>query len=171
MTRNAQHSSSPLATVAVLVRLGETIHAIPLEYVDEVLPALPIETIPHAPAYLRGAVLIRGAIVPVVNVAMRLGLKEHVRPPEPPIVCLFLGGRRIGVEVDEALDLVDWSRGVYVDAGDLRIQDELVAGMVELDGHAIRLLNPERLLATEDAGSLRLEGSVAVTGACSAASG
>jgi purine-binding chemotaxis protein CheW len=139
--------------LALLVRLGETLHALPVESVEEVLPALPIEPIPQAPTYLRGVVFVRGHWIPVVDAAERLGL-ERPRTAEPPIVCLSLQGRLIGVEVDEALDVIDLSRGVEAAAADLGAGEGFFAGLVDLEGQSIRILNPQRLLAAEEASRL-----------------
>ena len=64
--------------------------------------------------FVRGVVFVRGHLIPVVDAAERLGLREHQRPDEPHIVCLRVDGRLVGVELDEALDLLEFDpRAVY----------------------------------------------------------
>jgi len=152
MTRT-DHPTPAAPHLALLVRLGGTLHALPVGSVEEVLPALPIEPIPQAPADLRGVVFVRGHWIPIVDAAARLGL-ERPRSAEPPIVCLSLQGKLIGVEVDEALDVIDLSRGVQAGAADLGAGEGFFAGLVDLDGQSIRLLDPQRLLAAEEAARL-----------------
>ncbi|MBW3597057.1 MAG: chemotaxis protein CheW, partial [Planctomycetes bacterium] len=116
-------------------------------------PALPIETIPGAPSFLRGVVFVRGHWIPVLDAGERLGVRR--RPPaESPIVCLTVQGKLIGLEVDEALDLMDLGRGARAGAEDLGVSEGFFAGLLEQEGESIRLLNPARLLATEEAARL-----------------
>lgn len=60
--------------------IAENLHAIPINVVDEVLPALPIEAVPQCPRFVRGVVLSRGRFIPVLDAAERLGLPNHNRP-------------------------------------------------------------------------------------------
>jgi purine-binding chemotaxis protein CheW len=142
------------AEKALAVRLGEDLHAIPITAIEEVLPALPIESIPQCPAFVRGVVSVRGHLIPVLDAAERLGLEGHQRPAEPHIVCVRVGGRLVGLEVDEALDLIDLSPATLVPAEDIGASAGFFAGVVELDDQVVRILDPQRLLAREETAEL-----------------
>ena len=57
------------------MRIGENLHAMPIDVIVEVLPALPIEAVPQCPAFVRGVVFVRGHLIPVLDAAERLGLR------------------------------------------------------------------------------------------------
>ena len=141
-------------TVVLIVRLGENLHGIPIEWVEEVLPALPIETVPQCPAFVRGVISVRGHLIPVLDAAERLDLEGHCRPAEPHIVCVRVAGRLVGVEVDEALDLTDLGRSALMTAEDIGASTGFFAGIVELGDEIVRILDPERLLDREEAAEL-----------------
>ncbi len=141
-------------TVVLIVLLGEKLHGIPIEWVEEVLPALPIETIPQCPAFVRGVISVRGHLIPVLDAGERLGLGGHRRVPEPHIVCVRLEGRLIGVEVDEARDLLDLGQASMVSAEAIGASAGFFAGIVELEDEVIRILDPERLLAQNESDAL-----------------
>lgn len=153
MTEVSEHETRTRGTM-LAVRLGKDLHAIPVEAVEEVLPALPIESVPNSPAFVRGVVFVRGHLIPVLDAAERLGFRGHQRPPEPHIVCLRIGGRLIGVEFDEAVDLVDLSAAASISSADLGARAGFFAGVVEQDGRMIRVLDPQRLLGRDEAASL-----------------
>ncbi len=136
------------------VRLGEDVHAVPIEAVVEVLPALPIESIPQCPRFIRGVVYVRGHIIPVLDAAERLGLQSHQRPPEPHIVCLRIGERLIGVEFDEALDLIEIDPRQSMPADAIGARQGFFGGVFERDGQMIRLLDPDKLLEDEESDEL-----------------
>jgi purine-binding chemotaxis protein CheW len=153
LTRDLRHTSA-LARSALLVRIAGSLYSFPASAVEEVLPALPLEETPQTPPFVRGAVFVRGQALPVIDAAERLQLAGRKRPLEPPIVCLTLNGRRVGVEVDEAVDLIEWDGGAFAAAADLASRDGFFAGLQEFDGQVVRLLNPERMLTQEETAAL-----------------
>lgn len=136
------------------MRLGKDLHAIPIAWVEEVLPALLIESLPQCPSFVRGVVFVRGHLIPVLDAAERLGVKGHQRPDEPHIVCVRLGERLIGIEIDEALDLIDVGNVESLDAEAIGAREGFFAGVIEQQGEIIRLLNPKKLLGADEAQQL-----------------
>jgi purine-binding chemotaxis protein CheW len=140
--------------LALTVRLGENLHAIPIAAVEEVLPALPIETIPQCPEFVRGVVFVRGHLIPVLDAAERLGIKDHPRPPEPHIVCLRIAERLVGIEFDEALELIELGEGASLSADVVGAAQGFFAGVIEQDGQVIRVLNPDQMMVAQEADKL-----------------
>lgn len=153
MTQSAMPLGAPGDQVLV-VRLGESLHAIPVGAVEEILPALPVERVAQCPAFVRGVVYVRGHLIPVLDLAERLGIADHVRPAEPHIVCLRWSGRLVGVEVDEALDLMQLPEVQGLSTQVLGVPDGMIQSIVERGGQIIRLLNPARLVAPDEAPGL-----------------
>ena len=153
MTESALELRQTRVTV-LAVRLGSDLHAIPIEAVEEVLPALPIETIPQCAGFVRGVVFVRGHLIPVLDAAERLGLRNHERPDEPHIVCLRTAGRLVGVEFDEAVDLMELELDEFLAVDQFGARSGLLTGLVERDGQIIRVLDPEQLLAKEELAEL-----------------
>ena len=144
----------PAKTTVLVVRLGASLLALPIEAIEEVLPALPIEPIPHSPGFVRGVVFVRGHLIPVLDAAERLGMQDHQRPDEPNIVCLRQHGRLVGVEFDEALDLMEIRTDECLTAIQLGTTAGFLRGVVERDGLVIRLLDPEKLISNDELPSL-----------------
>ena len=145
----------PAGITVLAVRLGTSLLALPIEAVEEVLPALPIEAVPQCPSFVRGVVFVRGHLIPVLNAAERLGMRDYQRPDEPHIVCLRQHERLIGVEFDEALDLMDLGMEEWLTADELGAEAGFLRGLVERDGLIIRLLDPEKLIANGEMSALR----------------
>lgn len=153
MTGIRQSSTTKVMNV-LAVRLGRHLHAIPTASIEEVLPALPIEPIPRSPDFVIGVVFVRGHLIPVLSAAERIGVTDYVRPPEPNIVCLRVGGRLIGVEVDEAIDLIDLPADSALSTNDFCRTQPFLKALVEYDGEVVRVLDPEKLVSTEEAHEL-----------------
>jgi purine-binding chemotaxis protein CheW len=67
----------------------------------ETMRSLPIEPMPDLPVFLLGVSIIRGAIVPVVDVARLLGLNTY--PSHARFVTLKLGDRSVAFAVDDVI--------------------------------------------------------------------
>ena len=133
----------------LLVRLGKDLYAIPIAAIEEVLPALPIEAMPQCPDFVRGVAFVRGHLIPVLSAAERLGLESHQLADESAIVCLRVGNRLVGVEFDEALDLMDLAAAKSLPSAEIGARAGFFTAVVEHDGQLIRLLDPEKLSSTE----------------------
>src|SRR5215468_8425951 len=93
----ARMSAEPEAAHRVLaVRAGARMLALPIESVVETMRPLPVEPLAGAPSFVLGLAVIRGAAIPVVDVA-----------GETPgrFVTLRLGARRIALAVEAVLGL------------------------------------------------------------------
>jgi purine-binding chemotaxis protein CheW len=87
--------------------LGSDAYAVPLECVREIVPMRPITPVPRAPRALRGVVALRGEIVQVIDLRLRLGLA----PIEPTrasriVVVQFGDDRAAGLLVDGVTDVL-----------------------------------------------------------------
>lgn len=141
-------ANSLAGQLALAVRIGGMLFAIPINSVEEVLPALPIEFVPHCPPSVRGAVFVRNQLIPVLDAAERLRICNHIRVAEPPIVCLRIAERCVGLEVDEAVDLIEIPHFEPAAEG-MNDVERCISGFVEKDGQLIRILDAERMIAHE----------------------
>lgn len=145
-----QSSFSAASEKALLVRVADVLYALPLEAVVEVLPALPVEACAACSPFVKGVVSLRGQLLPVVAAAERLGLPRAETPREPHIVCVRVGQRLVGVEVDEAIDLIQLEASAMLPATDLGAAAGFFLGLRHWQGEILRLLDPARLLEREE---------------------
>lgn len=96
-------SAEPAAAHRVLaVRAGARMLALPIESVVETMRPMPVEPLAGAPSFVRGLAVIRGAAVPVVDVAELLGAAGEM---PGRFVTLRLGARNIALAVESVLGL------------------------------------------------------------------
>ncbi|WP_437682440.1 chemotaxis protein CheW [Sorangium sp. So ce131] len=131
---------------ALIVRVRSWMCALPLTAVAETMRVLPIRSIPGAPRFVRGLAVIRGAHVPVVDVAALLGAADGRRGAR--LVSVRAGARPLALEVDEVLgierlDLATLERTPPLLSAAL---PECVDSLGTLDGQALALIETARLL-------------------------
>jgi purine-binding chemotaxis protein CheW len=88
------------ADLSLVCRVQARRFALPLAYVVETMRPLPIESLPHAPFFVSGLAIIRGAPVPVIDTARLLGASPS---PMSRFVTLKTGTRQVALAVGEVL--------------------------------------------------------------------
>ena len=78
-TTDAADAAAPAAQLLSFLVAGQT-YGCPLVHVREILTARPATRLPGAPAHVRGVVNVRGTLVTVVDLAVRLGARETAQP-------------------------------------------------------------------------------------------
>lgn len=137
----------PSAASAYLVcRSGPRLCALPIEQVVETMRPLPTSPLAAMPPFLMGAAIIRGAVVPVVNLARLMGDAETVPPSR--FVTIALEARTVAFAV-ECVVGVRILKTQTVDDIPLLLQavdTGCVAAITVLDAELLLLLQSARLI-------------------------
>src|SRR6478672_5353258 len=88
----------------LLFRVAGKVYGCDIDAVREIIPYRRATRLPGAPAYVQGLVNLRGTIVTVLDLGIRL---DPSRPPvrEGSIILAQHGTRHVGVAVDEVMDV------------------------------------------------------------------
>ena len=135
----------------LLVRARSWMCALPLEDIEETMRPLPVTPVASAPAFVRGATLVRGTSAPVVGLGALLGGTSA----EPCVGGRFVSLRapvgRLVIEVDEVRGLCSLEeQSLEVVPSLLRETAQgHVHRMGSLDGHLLAILGTSHLLPPE----------------------
>lgn len=80
--------------------LGEERHALELRWVREIFTLAALTPVPTAPPILDGVVNFKGAIVPVLSLAVALGAARRAVQPGDTLVLIDVDGTRVALGVD-----------------------------------------------------------------------
>ncbi len=133
----------------VEVQVRGLLLGLPLANVREVLRAPPITRVPEVPSVVRGVANVRGEIVPVVDLAARLG--EGAAGEDARLLMIRVGhlDEPVGLLVDSVLRVVE--AGVRLEAAPEEARSSLPTGFVlgvanAPDGEAITVLDLDAVL-------------------------
>lgn len=121
----------------VLLRVGDESLAVPVDRVREVDRIGEVAPVPGAPAGILGVRTLRGRVLPVVDLALVLGIAGSGRPRH--ILLAHDGDRRAGLAVDAILDVAPIAGTLAEDAA------PLLAGSVLDEGRLIGVLDVPRM--------------------------
>jgi purine-binding chemotaxis protein CheW len=115
--------------------------------VREVRGWTPATPLPNAPSYVCGVVNLRGAVLPVVDLAARLGLAPAEPTGRHVIIVAWIGEQLVGLLVDAVCDIVSADDEMIQPTPDVASQDvkDLIRGLLALDGRMISLIQLEAL--------------------------
>ncbi|TWI62110.1 purine-binding chemotaxis protein CheW [Pseudoduganella lurida] len=137
--------------------LGGEAFGIGIMAIKEIIEFSGITEVPMMPDCIRGVINLRGAVVPVMDLAARFGRPLAVPGKRTCIVIVELGGgsngeRQVtGVVVDAVSAVLDIPASEIEPAPSFgtRIRGDFIAGMGKLNGKFVILLNVANVLAVD----------------------
>jgi purine-binding chemotaxis protein CheW len=108
-------------------------------------PATPL---PRTPAYVVGMVNLRGAVIPVIDLAARLGFTPTQPGVRHVIVVTEVNGALIGLLVDAVTDSIEVNVADVQPTPDAASESTkaCVSGIIALESRLLAVLNPQELL-------------------------
>lgn len=94
----------------IVIRLGEEQYGIDIRYIDNIVRMQSITRVPKVPVYLKGVINLRGEVIPVVSIRLKMGLPadEYSRATRIIILKSEAVGS-LGIVVDEVKEVVTLS--------------------------------------------------------------
>ena len=127
----------------VVFSLGEEEYALPIADVHEIIRYTEPRSVASSVSWVRGVISLRGKIVPVYDLASRLGCAGGEDVAERKIVIVEAAGQLAGVVVDDVAEVIT------VDAEQLErlpsADEAAIDSIVKLDDRLIVLLSPAGL--------------------------
>lgn len=126
-------------------RTDHLIFGVSANYIIEIITNHAITPIPMVPDFVKGVINLRGQIVPVINIRIRLGKPEIEYTGTTCIIVLEVNSVFIGVIVDSVEQILDINDS-SISPVPAKNRPELVSGMVSMpDNHVVLLLDCESL--------------------------
>ncbi len=109
-----------------------------VEYVVEIITSHSITHLPMVPDYVRGIINLRGQVIPIIDLRLRLGRPYR---EEACIIVLDVNGTQLGILVDGVAQMVAVPKESLLPAHDHSAQ-KLISGMCSLaDGSTMLVLD------------------------------
>lgn len=136
--------------------LGGEMFAIGILCVKEIIEYGHLTVVPMMPESIRGVINLRGAVVPVVDLACRFGRRSTELTRRTCIVIVEVEGegerQDIGVIVDAVSEVLE-IQGSQIEpapAFGARIRTDFIHGMGKVDGKFVIILNVNKVLSLDD---------------------
>ncbi|WP_343731997.1 chemotaxis protein CheW [Duganella sp.] len=140
--------------------LGSEVYAIGILGIKEIIEYGELTTVPCLPAFIRGVINLRGAVVPVVDLAARFGRQAGAPTRRTCVVIVEARAddatHDIGIMVDAVNAVLDIPPAQIAPppAFGAAIRADFIAGMGKVRDRFVILLDSDRVLAVDELAQL-----------------
>lgn len=136
-------------TQYISIYMAGELYGIDIKYVDNIVRMQHITRVPNVPAYIKGVINLRGEVIPVFSLRVKMGLEEIEENKSFRIIILKVEGDMVGIIVDEVREVVllenDLIEKPYYDSSDSA--QNLLSGIGKDGDRLISLLDINEVLS------------------------
>ena len=127
----------------VTFQSGGQSYSLDITRVREIRRWGPVTPIPHAPKGMLGVMNLRGSVIPVYDLAERLGQPPTKEDPRNVIVVAMHSDQTVGLLVESVARIVSVSRDMIQDTSELHLDGPAqgVTGLITLDEGMTRVVD------------------------------
>jgi purine-binding chemotaxis protein CheW len=158
-THVAQHEAALAARLAhageyLTFRLGAEEYGIDILKVQEIRSYEAPTRIANAPAFIKGVVNLRGVIVPIVDLRLKLACESAEYDSFTVVIVLNVRGRVVGAVVDSVSDVLELGRDHIKAAPELHtaVDTSFITGIGAVGGRMLILIEIEALMSSTEMG-------------------
>lgn len=134
-------------------KLGDEDYAVPIMSVREIRGWSQADPLPGAPAHMRGMVNLRGALLPVLDLSLRLAMPAIDADRRNVVIVVSVGGQDIGLLVGAVSDILALTQDQLQPPPDVAGPDAscCVAALAVVGERMVRILDLAPLLPQREA--------------------
>ena len=160
MNPASDNSSSEPVQEFLTFTLGSEEYAIDILRVQEIRGYDQVTAIANSPAFIKGVINLRGAIVPIVDLRIKFNLPSVTYDPFTVVIILNVLNRIVGIVVDSVSDVLALMPNEIKPAPEFggSFDTQYLMGLATVEERMLILVNIEQLMSSQEMALLN-EGS------------
>jgi purine-binding chemotaxis protein CheW len=132
----------------IAIRIGSQEFCVDVMCVREIRGWTPATPLPQSPAFVRGVINLRGTVLPIVDLAARLGFAAADPSARHAIVVAQIGHQVVGLLVEGVSDIFTVTDDKIQPTPDVAsdMAKKFVRGVIAMDGRMISLIALDSVL-------------------------
>ncbi|MEM9837666.1 MAG: chemotaxis protein CheW [Pseudomonadota bacterium] len=132
----------------VAFRLGKEEYGVDIMAVREIRSWTATTALPKAPHYVRGVINLRGAVLPIVDLGLRLGMLGTDDKPSNVIIVIESQARLIGLLVDAVSDILTVGKDKFLPTPSIpsATVQQFIECVASIDDRMIQLVASDQIL-------------------------
>ena len=149
---NTTENTTAIERELVAFRVAGQDYCVDIMAVREIRGWTQTTTLPHAPEYVRGVINLRGSVVPIVDLAARLGLDPISASDRNVIIITVINEQVVGLLVEAVFDILSIPASVVQETPDVASEavKAFINGVITVEEKMIRLIDLVRILPTRN---------------------
>ena len=134
-------------TQYIVIALGTEQYGIDIKYIDNIVRMQQITRVPQVSPYWKGVINLRGEVIPVMSLRVKMGLESDVETKNSRIIIIKQDQHEpIGVLVDSVKEVVTLSSNQVEKVTGEAKEDGYVSGIGKQENGLISLLDIEQAM-------------------------
>lgn len=137
----------------IAFRVGDQEFCVNIMSVREIRGWTPATPMPHAPSYVLGVINLRGAVLPIIDLSARLGMKPADPTVRHVIIVAQVKSQVVGLLVDAVSDILtitDEKVQPTPDVVSSEFEKSFARGVLAVEGRMICLIELEAIFPQEE---------------------
>ncbi|MEX0404260.1 chemotaxis protein CheW [Aquibium sp. LZ166] len=146
------------ASELIAFRLGGQEFCVDIMSVRDIRGWTQTTPLPHSPEYVKGVINLRGSVLPVIDLAARLGFRSTEPTARHVIIVTQVGSQSVGLLVDAVSDILTINAETIQPTPDVasELARAFMKGVLAIEGRMISLIGLDSVLQStrESSGTL-----------------
>jgi len=133
----------------VSFKMGNEEFGVDILKVQEINRMLEVTHVPNSPPYVEGVINLRGKVIPVINLRLRLGLENKEWDKHTRIIVMELSGTTVGFVVDAVSEVLRIPKSVTEPPPAMGTDSNVdyIMAVGKLEDRLLTLLDLEKVMA------------------------
>jgi purine-binding chemotaxis protein CheW len=147
ISQNGQNHTGGMKEL-ISFRIGAQEFCVDIMAIREIRGWTAATALPQSPSFVRGVINLRGAVLPIVDLASRLGFESTEANDRNVIIVAQIGEQVVGLLVDAVSDILTITDDMIQPTPDVASETAktFVRGLIPMEGRMISLIGLERVL-------------------------
>ncbi len=143
-----QTQTDPEETELLSFLVGGHDYSVDIMSVREIRSGTGATSLPHSPEYVRGVINLRGTVLPIIDLAKRLGMEQAQDDIRNVIIVVAVGEKTFGLMVDAVSDILAISEQDMQPPPEMRadVERNFVSALTIVDERMIRVLDLDAVM-------------------------
>jgi len=132
----------------VSFKIADEEFAIDILRVNEIIRLMEITKMPNSPRHIEGIINLRGKVVPVVNLRIKMGFEPAATDSHTRIIVVELNGKIVGFKVDAVYEVLRIPQSITEQPPELvsNINSQYITSVGKIDDRLLILLDLDKVL-------------------------
>ena len=143
--------------------LAEEEYGLEILKVREIIGTMDITAVPRTPQFVKGVINLRGKVIPVVDLRLKVGMAEAERTDQTCIIVVDIGEVEMGIIVDRVSEVLNIAGHDIEDAPSFgaQVETDFILGLGKVNEKVTILLDISKLLSHSDVVAVQQSDAVA----------
>ncbi|MCF8010253.1 MAG: chemotaxis protein CheW [Clostridiales bacterium] len=130
----------------VVFEINQQQYALPIYNVSEIIRVMEITPVPNTDYYVKGIINLRGSVVPVISLNLRIGMEEKELSDESRIIVMEQDNVKLGVTVDSVQSVTRYSESEIEIPESMAAQNHFIRGIIHRNDTMVLLLDLDKIM-------------------------